>query len=383
LVAALESEHYDHIYEIQISNMTQSHLARFAAAMQKPFPELTRLELSVASQVVPVLPGSFLGGSAPRLRILKLESIPFPSIPKLLLSAKGLVTLSLLDISHSGYFSPDAMGTALTVMTKLKYLQLEFRSSRSHRGPESQPLPPHTRFVLPALTTLTFHGFHDYVEDLLARIDAPLLDYLDIGLSNDPNSDVPQLHGLISHAEEFKTFNHAIVVISPYLIRLDLYPKTEAVYYHQLFRLHIGREEWDRLILSLAQVCSSSLFPLISALEELKIVNDLSPDTGGWKDAPWPDLLDPFTALKNLYLSTRIASYVSRALLELSGERIAEVLPALQNLFIYSKYPLESSWKAIKTFVAKRRHAGRPVSVHGVLESGGWDDITDDLASGD
>src|SRR5712672_562704 len=63
LVTALESEHYDRIYEIQISNMTQSHLARFAAAMQKPFLELTRFKLSVVSQLVPVFPDSFLGGS--------------------------------------------------------------------------------------------------------------------------------------------------------------------------------------------------------------------------------------------------------------------------------------------------------------------------------
>jgi len=40
-VAALESEHYNLIREIYIFDMTNSRWKRFAAAMQKPFPELT------------------------------------------------------------------------------------------------------------------------------------------------------------------------------------------------------------------------------------------------------------------------------------------------------------------------------------------------------
>ena len=154
MVAALESEHSNRICEIYIDDMTNSRWERFAAAMQKPFPELTHLEVWTPD-VVPVLPDSFLGGSAPRLRTLKLRRIPFPSIPKLLLSANGLVKLYLWDIPDSGYFSPDAMATALTVMTRLESLHLRFRSPRSRPDPESRPLPPPTRFVLPALTKLS------------------------------------------------------------------------------------------------------------------------------------------------------------------------------------------------------------------------------------
>src|SRR5712671_46862 len=121
MVSALESEHHNRICEIYIDNMTNYCWGRFAAAMQKPFPELTYLEVLLYGDV-PVLPASFLGGSAPRLRELKLRSIPFPSIPKLLLSANDLVTLSLWDIPNFGYISPDAMATALTVMTRLESL---------------------------------------------------------------------------------------------------------------------------------------------------------------------------------------------------------------------------------------------------------------------
>jgi len=188
IVALLESEHYNRICEIYISDI----FGPLAAAMQKPFPELTRLDISVYGDEVPILPDSFLGGSAPRLQTLVLKSTPFPSMPKLLLSANSLVTLYLLD---SGYISPDAMATALTVMTRLEFLHLGFLSPRSRPDPTSRPLPPSTHFVLPALTQFLFKGVYEYLEDLLARIDAPT----STSFFMDLDFDVPQLHRLIDH----------------------------------------------------------------------------------------------------------------------------------------------------------------------------------------
>jgi len=67
--------------------------------MQKPFLELTDLRLAIYGDdgLVPILPDSFLGGTAPRLLSLDLFNVPFPALPKLLLSATHLVYLSLLD----------------------------------------------------------------------------------------------------------------------------------------------------------------------------------------------------------------------------------------------------------------------------------------------
>jgi len=377
-IAALESEHYNRIREIRIFYTTESRLERFAAAMQKPFPELTCLELSVfGGGLVPVLPDSFLGGSAPRLRDLWLSSIPLPSMPKLLLSANDLVTLCLDDIPDSGYISPDAMATALTVMTRLEYLRLEFRSPRSRPDPATRHLPPPTRFSLPALTGLTFEGVYEYLEGLLARIDAPLLHRLYIVFFMDLDFDVPQLHRLIGHAEEFKAFDRAEVSIFDSSILLLPHSKFD----HHKLELRIKCRELDYQLSSLAQVCSSS-FPFISSLEELEIKEDhLS--SSHWKDdtenAQWLELLEPFTALKNLYLTDKIARRVCDALQERSGERAT---PALQNLFISPGYLLGGSRKAIKIFVGARRLSGHPVSVHRGSRSEGWEDITD-LASGD
>jgi len=278
---------------------------------------------------VRVLPNSFLGGSIPRLRELSLGSISFPSIPKLLLSANRLVTLSLWDIPDSGYFSPDAMATALTAMTRLEYLNLGFHSPRSRPDPASRPLPPPTQFVLPALTQLMFTGVHEYLEDLLARIDAPLLTYLSIMFFMDLNFDVPQLRRFIGHAEEFKTFDHATLWIYGDIISLSFRPKRRAGDHPSLLRLDIKCGELNRDLSSLARLCSSS-FPLISTLGELEIISP----SHDMENTQWLGFLDPFIALKNLYLSMGVARRVCDALRELSGERATEVLPALCNLFV-------------------------------------------------
>jgi len=367
-VGALKSEHYKRIREIYIFDMTNPRWQRFAAAMQKPFPELTHLQVWVSlGDFVPVLPDSFLGGSAPRLQQLILRGLPFPSIPKLLLSANGLVTLTLLDIPDSGYISPDAMATALKVMTRLETLVLQFRSPRSRPDPASRPLSPPTRFVLPALTELTFKGVYGYLEDLLTRIDAPLLYYLCITFFMNLNFDVPQLHRLISHAEVLRACDHAEVLISHLSIQLSLYPKTGVVNHHSLLKLQIKVDcgELDRQLSSLAQICSSS-FPPIPTSEDLEIRKYDDLPLSHWKDdmenAQWLELLDPFCALKNLYLTDQVARRVCGALQELSGGRATEVLPALRNLFVPG-FSLRTLQEAMMPFVAARQLSGHPMVV--------------------
>jgi len=302
------------------------------------------------------------------LRELELEGIPFPSMPKLLLSADGLVKLTLSDIPDSGYISPHAIATALAVTTTLETLDLRFRSPRSRPDLASRPLPPPTCFVLPALTRLTFTGVYEYLEDLLARIDAPRLNHLSIRFFMDLEFDVPQLHRLINHAEQFKAYGHhdADVAIFNHGIQLDLCPRTGLVDYNSpVLMLGINCKELDWQLSSLAQVCISS-FPLISTLEELKI-REFEFRSSLWKedmeDTQWLEFLDPFTSLKNLYLTDEISRHVCGALQELSGERATEVLPSLRNLFVDGSRSLEHLQETIKPFVATRQLSGHPVAI--------------------
>jgi hypothetical protein len=109
-----ELEHSDRICQINLDCRPHTILQteKLWTAMQVPFPELAVLDLlSRGPPYGTVLPDSFLGGSAPRLRSLTFRDVPFPGLPNLLLSATHLARLSLHNIPHSGYFSPEAMAT--------------------------------------------------------------------------------------------------------------------------------------------------------------------------------------------------------------------------------------------------------------------------------
>ena len=124
-----ELEHNDRISQINLYCRTPLHIEKLWTAMEAPFPELAVLYLSFEGLPCgPDLPDSFLGGSAPRLQCLALTSISFPRLPNLLLSAPHLVRLWLLNIPHSGYISPEAMATSLSVLTGLEDLHFRFHS---------------------------------------------------------------------------------------------------------------------------------------------------------------------------------------------------------------------------------------------------------------
>jgi len=83
--------------------------------MQVSFPELTDLWLSSHVETLSVIPvpDSFLGGSAPRLRYFSLSGIP-----------------------RSGYISPEAMVTSLSMLTGLETPYLEFRVDMRSARPD-------------------------------------------------------------------------------------------------------------------------------------------------------------------------------------------------------------------------------------------------------
>jgi hypothetical protein len=175
IIAALE--HCDRVRRIRFLDLTSLQWERLAPMMQGPFLVLTSLQLW-ADETVQALPDMFLGGSAPHLQTLSLMGIPFPGLPRLLLSATDLSELHLWRMPHTGYISPEAMVTCLSALTSLRSLVIEFQSPASH--PDRRGLPLLTRVILPALELLWFRGVSEYLEDLVARIDAPLLHTLNI-----------------------------------------------------------------------------------------------------------------------------------------------------------------------------------------------------------
>ena len=179
------------------------------AAIDKPFPALTGLELSAQQRNVPVLPGSFLGGSAPRLRSLHLDGIPYPSIGTLLSSTTNLVRLTLWNIPHSGYIAPETIVPFLSMLLRLESLGIGIKHPRLRAHGESRHPPPLTRVVFPNLIFLQFCGDTEYLEDILCQIEAPMLDRSYFRFFNQLVFDTRLFGHFILRTETFATIHTA------------------------------------------------------------------------------------------------------------------------------------------------------------------------------
>jgi hypothetical protein len=360
IIAALERR--ERVCQIDLLNVQSSDLREYLEALQQPFSELTNLFLHCMGETVPVVPDSFLGGSAPRLESFDLTRIPFPGLPKLLLSATHLTTLHLCYIPHSGYISPEAMATALSTLTSLEDFTLKFESPRSCPDQASRRLPPSTRSILLALTYFQFKGVSEYLEDLVAGIDAPRLSRLHIALFNDTVFDTPQLIQFINFTPMPRALEKANISLRDYNTSLDFSSRTPSDGNINVETLCQGLD-WQ--VSSLEQVCTSCLPPL-SKLEDLYIY-EAPYSQQDWKvdieNGPWLQLLHPFTAVENLYLSKRVAPHIGPALQELAEGRTTDVLPALQNIFLEGLGSSGPVQEGIAKFVAARQVASRPIAV--------------------
>ena len=366
VIAALE--HNDRVCQIDLGGLTSSQMGYLtdSAAMQKPFPELTDLRLApdmfMSDELGPILPDSFLGGlgTAPRLRSLDLFNVPYPRSQKL---PTHLVKLELDNIPRSGYIPPEVMAIGLSALTNLELLCLRFRypPPRPVSASRRPPPPPLTRSILSSLTTILFKGASEYLEEILARIDAPRLDELHITFFNQIIFDTPQLFQFISRTPTLRALEKGYIAFNS-KATIEFRSQTSD---HDVLSMQIpcATSEWQ--LSSLEQVCTSSL-PLLSTLEDLYIHNLLSWSLG-WQDdvenTLWLDLLRSFVAVKNLYLSKDFVPRIAPALQELAGGRTTGVLSTLENIFLEEFQPSEPLHKGIEMFIAARQLTSHPVAV--------------------
>ena len=363
-IAVILGEHSNRVCQILLHNLASSPLEQVLVAMQVPFPELKFLQLATDEEDSAVVPDSFLDGSAPLLQHFSLSRIPFPGLPKLLLSATRLNSLNIQKIPHSGYFSPEATLTALSVLTSLKVLYLGFQSPRSFPDQARRRPPSPTRTVLLLLEYFWFKGTSEYLEDLLAGIDTPRIRTLFIVFFNDIVFDTPQLTQFICRTPTLKSLEKAYISFGNHtdVTTVRLSPKTYG--YPELW-VQIPCSGLDWQISSLGQVCASC-FPPLSALEDLHIhqlVKNALPEPDDIENSRWLELLRPFTAVKNFKLSGQAAQRIVPALQELVGGRTTEVLPALENIILGGLEPGPVQ-EGIRQFVAARQVTGHPITIY-------------------
>ena len=274
------------------------------------------------------------------------------------MSATHLVGLHLWAIPYSGFISSKTLLAALSTLTRLEKLDIDF----AEYEPPSYPVQdsaPLTRTLLPVLNEFLFVGAGGYLEDLLARLDAPLLNIMNITFFDQLIPfNTPQLAQFISRTPKLNACDKS---------RLDFHDWGVSVKLWQTSDDSDGRLDLKiscsppKQLSSLAQVCSSS-FPGVKYLHITASIKFL---VFGWQgnieNSQRLEFLHPFTDVKCLYISRKLAPHIGVALQELVGERLTEVLPALETLF-FGTIPSRPVQEAIGLFIVARQLAGYPVA---------------------
>jgi hypothetical protein len=356
---------HNRVCEINLLRLNRSQFPRLALAMSEQFPSLAHLMLGYLDPGYPpaALPNEFLGGSAPALQSLRLHSVPFPGLPKILLSATQLVNLSLVAIPHHGYVAPEAMVAGLAASANLKSLIIEFKCPRSRPDPARRRPPPSVRTVLPALTWFTFEGTSEYLEDFTARIDAPSLESIWINFFHQLLFQIPELGKFLGRTAKFQTVNEAHVDFDYYGVQVESLAPTRSLDDKSKLRISCKALDWQ--LSSVVQIFPA-FFPLIYKVEHLYIYGPQYLPLN-WQDdiedVQWLEIIHPFTSVKNFYASREFTECVAPALQELVRERVTEVLPSLEGLFLEAPQQSGPVHEAIGKFAARRHLSGHPITI--------------------
>ena len=353
IIAALEQR--DRVCEITLDDIPSGKMDMFVPAMLGPFPALKGIIFGADDSAMAVVPDSFLGGSAPQLQWFTFHAIPFPAMPTLLSSTRNLGELELSGIPRSGYIPPDVMVTCLSAMPGLSLLRFQFDSPQSFPNGESRRHPPLARSTLPALHQLIFGGVNEYFEDLVARIDAPVIRELEISFFHRHLYEFSQLSQFIGRVEVFKSPASAYMRLSYNTAEVLVSPRT-------------GTDESASLMLGIlcsklhlqlryfAQVCSSSLLSFSDV--EFLAISSQRLQQSQWgstaEDFLWLDLLHLFSAVKVLNIDKNSLTPIASTLKEVVKEKMTEIFPAIRELSIGEHLPSMPFLRAIEKFATAR-----------------------------
>jgi hypothetical protein len=173
--------------------------------------------------------------------------------------------------------------------------------------------------------------------------------------------NAPQLVQFISRTPKLNARDEARVLFSDSCATITLPGSCDEL------TLEISCKQSDWQLSSLVQVFTSS-FPqaLILTVERLGFwVTELSQpcSQGDIEHDQWLELFHTFTTVKNLYLTRGFLPRIVPTLQELVGERVTEVLPNLQCIFLQDLLESELVPEAVRQFIAARQLSSRPIAI--------------------
>ena len=343
-----------------------SSLRMWLKPMNKLFPRLEDLSLfsTTIEEAYLMLPETL---QAPNLRHLALHGIALPIGLPLLSSAIALSTLSLTHIGASCSFPPWHLVSQLRGLPHLEELSIGFATPLPLPSAEGEiihaPIPP---VILPALKRLTFRGVGVYLDNLVAQINAPLLERLSLTLFFQPVFTLVDLTEFIHRTEGFRCLV-ARVNFNKDGVSMDAdHSESQGV---GKLSLRVNCVPLDWQIDSATQVCGA-LGNVLSVVEDLTLDLEMDGMPSDWENtiddnvdklgvSQWHELLRQFLGVKKLHIGSSLTLELSEALGSVVGESVLELLPELEELEVHLE--ADRARKAFSEFVENRQSVGHPV----------------------
>ena len=347
-----------------------SALRIWLESMNRLYPRLECLCLSLWPTAIdvtnPMLPETL---QAPDLRYLELDGVGLPKGLPLLSSAIALSSLSLMGIRACCYFPPVDLVTQLQGLPHLEELSIGFAIPIPLPSSEGDLLPfPIPPVTLPSLRRLTFRGVDVFLDNLVAQINAPLLEQLTVTLFFSITFTLMNLAKFISKIEGFEC-PAALIFFKRDCVMIGAGHDEQRRSEKLNLRVNCQCPDWH--FDSAAQICKA-LGKFMSTVEDLKLAFRSYQSPSDWEntrdDMLWNDILFPFLGVKKL----RIYEPVPQALESVIGGLVPELLPKLQELQVEAGLEREYSHrikKAFSVFAENRRSVGRPVHVPGLPQA--------------
>ncbi|KAH9955681.1 hypothetical protein BC827DRAFT_1271479 [Russula dissimulans] len=340
-------------------------LQKFIKDMDEEFSMLEHLFISPSTNKDTrlVLPHTF---RAPSLRHLVLFNFAFPTRPQSPTTQTGFVAPTHEPTPPYVDFNPDDFLEQLSLMPQLETLWIHIDSSVPNHEVEGRAFhaPIMTPITLPNLRWFGFGGISAYLEALLPRITAPLLEKLDIMYFNLFRFSVPHLVQFMNTAENLR-LNSADLLLHEKAVILSVKPHAAAN--APALYLSIACRHVDSQVAFTAQVFKF-LSPVLSGVMELSLyswehsLSSMLPNINLVLAHPsyWRDVLRPFSNVKSLSVHSSLAREISRSFPVDDGESHMELLPELNELRCYGR---GDAGDAFTAFINARENAGHPITL--------------------
>ena len=358
-------------------DMTRSLLEKCGSLLEESFPALGYLRLEsrgTTSGRALVIPDNFLGNSAPRLRVVRLQNTVCPTLPRLLSTSQNLVSLQLEHIPGERIFTAQELAVGLSSTPQLESLKIGIHGDVSSGFIW---ITPRILAVLPSLLEFQYVGQRSYLNDLAYMIDTPIVGKIGVTFVNSRwGCDISGVCRLFAAGEELRSSRLRTT-------RIEFLSESVIFAHHFTcstisspgsFQVRFVDRGWslDYVIL-VSQICRQ--FQSLGIMHKViwvEIGGSPSPSRRVMDAKSWLYLLRTLSGVERLYVIGTVVSNVMFTLSEVPVDGTGEILPALRDLHLPDKHD-EPRWSAnanigvdgdIKRFVAARKLCGLPISVH-------------------